>query len=512
MIRVPRHRLRALVLIGLLVLAASALFAWRRLAGARVLDAPPPRVTADLPDSALALPESVIETLVTYDLGTALDSLEAAVPQRFGDIERRMPVAGHEATSYGFTARRTPFRASVDGASLALSADVEYQGRIWYRPPIGPVLSAGCGVGDDPRPRLRATIRSDAELTPEWGLRTRTRVLTLERYSEQPRDRCRLSVLRIDVTDRVVGRTRSWLERRVSRFDRRVELWPVRPKFERLWARLQRPIRLTRGMYLQIHPDAARLGEVSATGDTVMARLWITASPRVVTGDSPVDERPLPPLQRTSVVGNGAHVVIDGACSYEVATRLLSSQLVDRTIVQQGHHVRIATVRLSGIGGGRVALAVTLAGDVRGRLYFTGTPSLDRVRHEVHVPDLDYDVGSAQLLVQGYAWMRGVDMRDFLRDRARLPDSVVMGTLRGLAERGINRRLTEGVVLSGRIHQARSTFVRASIREIRVRAVADAEFRLAIDRGPRLPRLRDQPGQKQGESASQVHANPRTPP
>ncbi len=103
-------------------------------------------------------------------------------------------------------------------------------------------------------------------------------------------------------------------------------------------------------------------------------------------------------------------------------------------------------------------------------------------------------------------------MRDFLRDRARLPDSVLMGALRELAERGINRQLTAGVVLSGRIHQARSTFVRASIREIRVRAVADAEFRLAIDRGPRLPHMRTRSGRQEGEPEGQVHANPRTRP
>jgi len=204
--------------------------------------------------------------------------------------------------------------------------------------------------------------------------------------------------------------------------------------------------------------------------------------------------------------------VIDGTCSYEVATRLLRSVLVDRVILQQGHRVRIAAVRLSGIGGGRVALAVTLAGDVRGRLYFTGTPSLDRARRQVHVPDLELDVGSAQLLVRGYAWLRGVDMRDFLRDRAQLPDSLVMGKLRGLAEQGINRQLTDGVVLSGRIHQARGTSVRADIREIRVRAVADAEFCLAIDRGPRLPHVRSRTPHEGGDSSGQVRANPRTRP
>ncbi len=155
---------------------------------------------------------------------------------------------------------------------------------------------------------------------------------------------------------------------------------------------------------------------------------------------------------------------------------------------QDGRRIRIRDVQLSGIGGGRVALGVTLAGHVRGKLYFTGTPSLDPVSRQVHVPDLDYDVGTSQMLVLGFAWLRGVHIRDFLRERARLPDSEAVGRLRGLAEHGINRVLAPGVTLSGRISDARGTNVLATRNEIRLRAVADAELKLAIDRGPKLPR------------------------
>jgi hypothetical protein len=68
----------------------------------------------------------------------------------------------------------------------------------------------------------------------------------------------------------------------------------------------------------------------------------------------------------------------------------------------------------------------------------------------------------------------------------------VVEKLRGFAENGINRTLAPGVTLSGQIHDARGTSVWATSQEIRLRAVADAEFKLAIDRAPtmlRAPRL-----------------------
>ena len=485
-----RSRSSRLILIGsvLIALTAAGFYVWNRISSPLELDAPPPVVVADALVAMPEVPGSTIDALVTYNLGTAVDSLDSAVPRTYGDIEQRLPIAGNSRTSFGFTVSRSPFRVQVTGQTLVISTNVEYQGRVWYRPPLSPELSAGCGVGDAPRPRVRVTLVSTGRLTPRWGLRTSTRVLRLEPYSDDPRDRCRLTVLRIDVTDRVIEATRSMLEQNLQKFDQAVSRWPVRTRFVKLWGQLQRPIRLTEGVYLEINPYAAQLGSVGAVGDTVMARLRMIASPRVVTAEESGAVLPLPPLQATGDAGNGAHVVVEGSFSYPVATALLRRALVGRSVVQAGHRIRIRDVQLTGIGGGRVALAVTLAGHVRGRLYFTGTPNLDPVHHQVNVPDLDYDVGTEQMLVQGFAWLKGVDIRSLLRERACLPDSAGIGKLRRLAENGINRALAPGVTLSGRIHDAQGTSVRATTREIRLRAVADAEFKLAIDRAPAIPR------------------------
>jgi hypothetical protein len=469
----------------LIVAAAVGLYVWRKVSSPLVLDAPEPRVVADSLDVMPAVPASTVEALVTYNLSTAVDSLEAAVPRNYGDIEQRLPIASNKRASFAFAVSRSPFRVRVSGQTVSISADVEYRGRVWYRPPIGPEWSAGCGTGGL-APRVRATLASTGRLTPAWQLRTSTRVLRLEPYSDEPRDRCRLTVLRIDATDRVIQATRSMLDQNLEKFDEAVSRWPVRAKFVKLWEQLQRPIRLTEGVYLEINPYAARLASVGAMGDTVMARLNMIASPRIVTGAQSDSPRPLPPLQAAGDSANAAHVAVEASFTYPVASALLRHALVGRSIVQGGHRIRIRDVQLTGIGGGRVALGVTLAGHVRGRLYFTGTPSLDPENHQVNVPDLDYDVGTEQMLVQGFAWLRGVDIRSFLRDRARLPDSAAIGKLRGLAENGINRTLAPGVTLSGWIYDARGTSVRATTREIRLRAVADAEFKLAIDRVPTL--------------------------
>jgi uncharacterized protein DUF4403 len=490
-----KHPFRTpVVVVVTLVLAVAlvvGLFLWRSFSGQVLVDAPAPRMTAEGADTLDRPPASVVEAPVKYDLATAVDSLEVAVPRTFGDLENRIQAGDNARAHFAFTLSRSPFRVRVVGQTVSISADVEYEGRVWYKPVIGPEFRASCGTGGVPRPRVRATLESTGRLTPQWNLRTHTHLTRLEPFSDDPRDKCRLTPLRIDVTDRVIQATKGMMEQKVQQFDSAVATWRVRPRFEALWRQLQRPIRLTDSVYMVFNPFAAQIGQVGAVGDTVVAHLLLIASPRVITGPRPNDfdlMKPMPPLETTRNAGLGAHVLVDASFSYPVATALLRRVLVGKTIRQSGRKVRIHDVELSGVGGGRVALGVTLAGAVRGRLYFIGTPGFDPANHQIYVPDLDYDVGSAQLLVKGFEWLMGVDIRDFLRDRARLPDTEVVGKLADLAQRGLNRTLAPGIELSGKIHDAKGTTVHATTQAIRVRAVADAEIELAINKAPALPR------------------------
>lgn len=480
-----------LLVAGLGGLAGAGWYAYRTLTSPLVIDAPPPAVLPDLPDTADPLPASVVEAPITYDMSDALDSLERAIPRRFGDITQKLQAGNNRRAHFAFAVSRTPFRLRLEGRTVSLSSTIEYEARGWYLPPIGPEISAACGTGGVPRPRITATLVSSAQITPDWRLRTRTRIGRLQPVSDSARDRCRVTPFRIDVTDRVLAATRGILDQGLRRIDEGVAGWDSRSRFEQLWRVLQRPVRFTDSVYMTMNPYSAQLGPLTARGDTVIARLRLVASPRVVTGPYPNEfelMKPMPSLGPRTNVGEGAHVQLEGTLAYPVASALLRKALVDREFQQAGRRLVVRDIEVRGIGGGRVALGVTVAGAVRGRLWFTGTPALDRERRELIVPDLDVDIGSANLLVRGLDWLKGDEMRNFLRARARVSEAELIGRLGRMAEQGINRTLTEGIVLSGQVQRAAATSVRATVQELRVRARADANIRLDISKAPSLPR------------------------
>jgi hypothetical protein len=269
----------------------------------------------------------------------------------YGDLDQRVEWGHNRRVLFAYLLHRSRFRVKVRGRTVTISANIQYSGRIWYNPPIGPQIEVSCGTDDELPRRARLTLESTGELDREWVLRTHSRVVRLEPLSDSTRDRCRLSFLRIDVTDRVLEITRGLLEDELAHFDRAVARWPVRTRFERVWGDLQKPARLADSVYLTINPSQAQVGDIERSDKppTPISVWW----PRhASTGPRPSLEKvDLPDLRIADDVGRGARVLLDASFTYPVASGMLRKAPVGRSLEHQGHRIRIRDVRLSGIAG-----------------------------------------------------------------------------------------------------------------------------------------------------------------
>jgi hypothetical protein len=143
----------------------------------------------------------------------------------------------------------------------------------------------------------------------------------------------------------------------------------------------------------------------------------------------------------------------------------------------------VKDVRLFGIGGGKLALELDFRGTVSGRIYFIGTPSYNPKTNELFVPDLEYDAGSANLLVRGFEWVKHDDVRDYFRDHARWSVGDIMAKGREQLSKGLNRDLATGVKLTADVKEVQALSVRARKSAIHLRARADANARLTVRQG-----------------------------
>jgi hypothetical protein len=83
-----------------------------------------------------------------------------------------------------------------------LRTTISYKARGYFKPRIGPTLSAGCG-NDEHQPQILIELVTPLTLTRNWHLRSAAKLDLLAPASDAPQDRCIVSILKYDVTDKV---------------------------------------------------------------------------------------------------------------------------------------------------------------------------------------------------------------------------------------------------------------------------------------------------------------------
>ena len=446
--------------------------------------APPlPRAQGTWVDSLPVVPPSTIDLPVRYDLGPAMAWLESRVPRRLGDLRTRHQVPGNGRVSYTYAVSRAPFRVGFRGRTASLAAMVSYQGRGWYNPPVLPAVSGSCGTSGTPV-RARLVIETTVRLTDNWQLRPRTRARA-EPFSEEDRDRCDVTVARIDITGRVLEAARSALQQELSEFDARLTAYDLKLQAQEVWDLLQSPLALTDSLWLAINPVGVRIGTLRTEGDTLVTNVGLTAQPRVVGGARPQPTaRPMPPPDDSVGSASGLNLLTEARVSYAVAGTVLSRELAgdridvaDRTLVIEG-------IELRGVGDGRVAVGLRMSGPARGTLYAVGTPVLDPITLDLTMPDLRYDVATRNLLVGTLAWLAEEKIETFLRTRVRINLAGVLDDGRRLLQKELNRKLASGVRLSTQVDRLEILDLQGAPTALIVRAMALGQGELVLNLRP----------------------------
>lgn len=411
-----------------------------------------------------------------YDFTPVLRSVERAVPRTFGSMDDVRRLGTDSRRRYAYAATRGPFTTFMRDSLVHLRARLSYGARGWYDPPVGPTVSAGCGDRGT-RPAIDVELVTPISVDSTWRLRSRARLV---RLTPVPGSRCQVSLLRVDVTDRVVDAARTALAGRMRHVDDLVHRIDLTERATGWWAALERPIRLRDGVWLELRPQRLRVGRVAGDGRVLTVEAGLDALPRVVVGASPTPATtPLPPLGRDTSDG-GFRILLDGEVDWATASREIGEALAGRSIRRMGRTVRITSATAAPATRERIALTIGFVGDAAGRVRLLGTPRLDATRTTVSVPDLDYDVATDDALVRVVQWVKGDELRTLLRERARVPVAPVLARGRTLLEQGLNRRIGKALTLTARVDSVTVDGIFVTENGLLVRAGATGGARIAV--------------------------------
>jgi hypothetical protein len=425
-------------------LAFTVLARWAR---PGVLNPAPPERHPDdyLPSES---PASTIAIPVGLPLSILEELLEDAVPRSFGspDALHRLPDRGR--TSVEIALQRGPFRASLVDDVARIEATLTYGLNVSYDLPGLPDPGGSCGFDGDP-PRLTVVIRSPVSLDQRWALRTSAELVELRPTTGEDEDRCRVTILGLDVTDDVVAGAREFVSSHLAEVDRRAARLDLRSRFEEWWSILQRPIELDDSLWLVMGPERIRRGPVRGTGDSLHVSLAVRARPRILFGRSPrLIPASLPELE-SGLIEPELDLRVDGRAEYVFGSQFLVGRLGGRRLQLGGRTLTVDSLRVYGVGEGRLALEVLVSGDVSGRIYLTGRPVIDASTGRISVPDLEFDVATDEAIDGIIPRLAARSLRDFLRQEASWPVDPAVRWLADWLRVGLNRKISEDLQVTG---------------------------------------------------------------
>ncbi|HEY2027064.1 MAG TPA: DUF4403 family protein [Gemmatimonadaceae bacterium] len=433
----------------------------------------PPRSDAEL--SRFSVP-------LRYDFSAMLRVVEHAVPTTFGSIDSIRMIGTDDRRHYAFEAHRGPFTAFGRGGRVHLRAIVAYRARGFYKPPLGPTLSAGCG-GERPseRPRLAIELSAPLTLTADYHLASTARIVRVEPVSDAPRDHCDVTLLNRDMTPRVVESARSALQAHLAEIDRKVGEVSLRDQVSEWWALLARPIQLSDDVWLLLGPERLRMGAMGGRDQVLEVPISLDARPRIVTGRTQpaVPVPPLPPLAHGDVT-DGFHITMDGLIDYGTASRALEAALVGHRFDGPTGKVFVRRIAAAPTTKGRLAITIAFSGYARGTIRLVGTPVYDVRTRMLALPDLDYDLEADSRLINSLAWLRSDALRSTFRKQARFPVAPALARGRSLLLEGLNRKLGDAATLSATVDSVAVRGLSVTRDGLLVRAEAKGHARMAV--------------------------------
>ncbi len=248
--------------------------------------------------------------------------------------------------------------------------------------------------------------------------------------------------------------------------DKRIaSAFKLRGQVERLWRKLQQPIRIGKApeSWLVLSPERLRVTPLKTENGSLVVSLAADVRAHVVVGSKPAtpDAIPrLPPPQSLNAPSNAFSATVPVSLSYADAARLAMAQLKKKPLRAAGLNLRLDKVQILPSRDDLVVHAQFCFGkswdfthllDSCGAVFLRGTPHFDARTGQIQVTNLHYDVGSENLMLRSVHALAGDTLAKIIQPHLVFDESREIARLKSEIAAALAKPQGRGVALTGRI-------------------------------------------------------------
>lgn len=419
-------------------------------------------------------PKSEIDIPITAELKNYFRQAETSVPNEYSDSQE--PCQG---LRYKYMFRRSPFNISGSGNRINLSfqgeywIDLTYCAKCAFNKCVVPKIGASCGVGE-PLRKIDVGYSSTFRVLNNYRLSSSTSLVTLN-----PINRCAVTILNIDVTDRLIDFVRGPLNNLGAKVDEKVAGVDFKPQIQNLWNKVSTEIKLGDFGYLSVNPEALRLSALNLNGSVLNISVGMSAKPVITTESNQQPIAQLPDLSDYTP-GNGFNIYLDLLASYDTLTKYVNKEVAGQTINIGRRKFTTTNARVYGIGNQKIVIAVDFKGSRKGTIYLTGTPNYNSISHELTFPDLAFDIKTRDLLLRIAKWLLNEKITTTLREKAKYDFTNILNDSKQKLQNEMNRNLGDNIVLSGQVNDLNIQDIYPAKSRLLLRTFANGKLKISI--------------------------------
>ena len=405
---------------------------------------------------------SEIVVPVHASLAPLLPEIEKQVPKTVATSGSAFQMDRSNQFGVRYQVMRDPIALNMQGKGLHATTTVHYslEGCRRTHNPLkgGDVMwpCVSCGFGEQPR---QAYIDVDAHL--EWDAQWRIVSHTTAPPAQFP-NRCEVTLLNLDITDRVIAPIVNGQLRDVAKsIDANTpKMTNIRGNAQEIWSALQTPTEIADKMWLVIEPLDFSLGPLTGSGLTISSTMLLRARTRVLLGEKPpTTAKPLPPLRVTQNAAGGLRVPFDVEVPYAEASRLVTENFGAKTYKLSSGDLRVASVRLLPPASDELTIEADidyqggLLRNYKGLIYLDATPAFDPVTSSIVLTNVDYtlDPKRHNPFLRIGDRLTHESVRSQIAKNARWSVAADVARVRDEIQRSLNRPLANGVTLRGHL-------------------------------------------------------------
>jgi hypothetical protein len=416
------------------------------------------RITRATPVQDLpVLQQSVINIPFTIYAKPFLARAEAAIPLEFTSPGWPEFLGSGCDFRYKYRFVRSGFRFSCvnNKATLIMMGHYQLAGSrsvCAFGRQVSPWINGSCGFSPEPMRRVEISIRSALTFQPDYTLRSRS---ALEKIAAL--DKCTVTLMNTDITGMVTDNIRSAVNSFAASFDQSVSSVNYSSLITKAAILVGKKLPLGSYGFIKINPAAVNVGDINYANDTMYLTAGFSCSPEISSDpDNGHTTTVLPPLSR--VLGQPGFIIHTNASyKYGFIDNLLTRFVKNKPFEVKGKNFIIQQVRVRGLENNKVEISLEFTGQKAGTLYLTGTPVLDTFSQVIQIPDLDYSLKSADIMLAlGKTFFNKKILRN-IRKKSILRIADIYLQNKNSIDSALNRKITPVITSTGKTEQVKLT-------------------------------------------------------